>query len=637
MKRPSAGIEPASIVEALFAARTIGVALLDRELRYVRVNDVLAEINRTPADEHVGRTSAEVIPQLAPRVTAFQRRVLESAEPLIDVRVAAEPDEGRGPRTFRASYVPVLAPNGSVGGVLVTIVEATALAEAEAAARLQDELFRQVAENVDAVFWLADPETNAYLYVSPAYESLWGLDSGELLRGERRFLDYVHPEDRERASEAFGRIVDGYVVEFRVELPDGRTVWAHDHAFPIRAADGAVVRVAGITADVTERRQLEAQLVQAQKLESLGRLAGGIAHDFNNYLTAMNGFGQLALLRASRGDDPSKELREVLAAGERAAQLTGQLLAFGRARSHHVEPLDLNGVVAVMEGLVRGMLGEGIDLVLSADPSIGVVHADPGQLEQVVMNLVVNARDAMPEGGTLTIATRSVDAAERAPVAEQPTEPRRWVELAVTDTGSGMDEETRARALEPFFTTKEPGSGTGLGLAVVYGIARSLEGEIEIASAPGRGTTVAVRLPEHPHAGDTGGEAPPAAIETAGSETVLVVEDEDAVRSLVRQVLEECGYGVLEARSGEEALALLSADEPPVDILVSDVVMPQMGGPELARLVAARRPLVKVLFISGYSEHDRVATRLGRADALLHKPFTPDELARRVRALLDRS
>jgi len=622
-------LDPSAIVDALFASSTIGVALLDRGLRYVRVNDALATINLRPAAEHIGRRSADLIPWRQPPVTDFQRQVLETGEPVVDVAVTDSAESTQWPtdRTFRASYFPVCGTEGggqrTVVGILVIVIEATALVEAVEVARHRDELFRRVAENIDSVLWLATPD-NRTLYVSPAASTMWGLDPDALARGDDSFRNYIHPDDRASAIAELDRPTEGKAVEFRIVLPDGRTRWVREHAFPIYDTDGSVYQIAGFTTDITERRELESRLIQAQRLESLGQLAGGIAHDFNNYLTAMNGFGQLALMRAGRGEVPTSEIREVLAAGQRAAQLTSQLLAFGRARPQHVERLDLNGVIGLLEGLIRRVSGEDVELALDLDPRIDLVQADPGQLEQVVMNLTVNARDAMPGGGTLTIATRSAEDAGR-----------HFVELAVTDTGSGMTRETAAHAFEPFFTTKEPGVGTGLGLAVVYGVAHSLGGGVTIESQEGVGTTVAVRLPGIPRSESPEPEDEGAPGMASGSETVLVVEDEDAVRALVRQVLEARGYRVLDARSGTDALELIQREPARIDLLLTDVVMSHMSGPQLAAQVLGQRSEVRVLYTSGHSDRGRAAHQLQPDDELLDKPFTPDELARRVRAALD--
>jgi PAS domain S-box-containing protein len=622
-------LDPSAIVDALFASTTVGVALLDRELRYVRVNEALAAINLASAAEHIGRTSAELAPWRQPAVMEFQRQVLDTGEPVVDLAVIDSAESANWPtdRTFRASYFPIRGSDDNDGdtvlGILVIGTESTALVAAKEAARHRDELFHRVAENIDSLLWLSTPD-NRLLYVSPAASTLWGIDPQVLLRGDELFRDYVHPDDRETAYAAFDRLADGYEVEFRIVLRDGRIRWVREHAFPICETDGTVYQVAGFSTDITDRRELESRLIQAQRLESLGQLAGGIAHDFNNYLTAMNGFGQLALMRAGRGEVPTSEIREVLAAGQRAAQLTSQLLAFGRARPQHVERLDLNGVIGLLEGLIRRVSGEDVELALELDPDIGLVQADPGQLEQVVMNLAVNARDAMPGGGTLTIATRPFDDAGR-----------QFVELAVTDIGSGMSRETAAHAFEPFFTTKEPGVGTGLGLAVVYGVAHSLDGDVSIESEEGAGTTVAVRLPAIPRSEDPESDDEAAPGMSSGSETVLVVEDEDAVRALVRQVLEARGYRVLDARSGEDALELIEQEPARIDLLLTDVVMSHMSGPQLAAQVLGQRSDVRVLYTSGHSDRGRAAHQLRPDDELLDKPFTPDELARRVRATLD--
>jgi PAS domain S-box-containing protein len=590
---------------------------------------VLATVNLVPAAEHIGRTSAELIPWRQPPVTEFQQRVLDTGRPVVDVAVTDPAEDVRWAtdRTFRASYFPVRQADEHgeqiVVGILVIVVEATALVEAVEEARHRDELFRRVAENIDSLLWLSTPD-NRLLYVSPAASTLWGMDSQALVGGEERFRAYVHPEDREIAYAEFDRLAEGYAVEFRIVLADGRVRWVREHAFPIFDTDGTVYQVAGFSTDITERRELESRLIQAQRLESLGQLAGGIAHDFNNYLTAMNGFGQLALMRAGRGEVPTNEIREVLAAGQRAAQLTSQLLAFGRGRPQHVERLDLNGVIGLVEGLIRRVSGEDVEVVLDLDPTIGLVRADPGQLEQVVMNLAVNARDAMAGGGRLTIATRPVDAADGG-----------FVALSVADTGSGMSRDTAAHAFEPFFTTKEPGVGTGLGLAVVYGVARSLDGDVAIESEEGVGTTVVVRLPAIPRSAEAENEQDSTAGVASGSETVLVVEDEDAVRALMRQVLESRGYHVLDARSGDDALALLASETTHVDLLLTDVVMARMAGPQLATHVREQRPGIRVLYTSGHSDRGRAAHQIQPDDQLLDKPFTPDELARRVRATLD--
>jgi two-component system cell cycle sensor histidine kinase/response regulator CckA len=372
--------------------------------------------------------------------------------------------------------------------------------------------------------------------------------------------------------------------------------------------------------DVTERRQLEAELLNAQKLESLGRLAGGVAHDFNNLLTGITGYASLLLERAGADTELARDLTEIKRAADRAAELTQQLLAFGRRQLFSPQPVDLNALVTQVTGLLRRLLGDQIELVLRPDSALGVVRADPGQVEQVIVNLVVNARDALPTGGRVTIETRNADDA--------------WVELVVTDNGVGMDESTRAQVFEPFFTTRE--QGTGLGLSSVYGIVQQSGGAVAVESDPGAGSTFTVRLPRVSEAAESA-PTPTTTPETRpGSETVLLVEDEDVVRDLARRVLERHGYTVFACAYGAEAVKLSESHGGRIDLLLTDVVMPGMRGYEVARKVAAMRPEIKILYMSGYAEEALVGGPADGGGALIEKPFAIDALARRVREELER-
>ncbi len=401
------------------------------------------------------------------------------------------------------------------------------------------------------------------------------------------------------------------------------------------AAGGGVEFIATISRDETERRRLEEQLRHSQKMEAIGRLAGGVAHDFNNLLTGIIGYAELALRRLPPADALAHDLEEIRKAGRRAADLTRQLLAFSRKQVLQPRVVDLGQLVADMEKLLRRVIGEDVDLRIPRPPILGRVRADPGQLEQVVMNLAVNARDAMPRGGTLTIAVGAAPAdAGNAPKAGAPPSP--FVALAVTDTGSGMTDEVKAHLFEPFFTTKAVGKGTGLGLSTVYGIVEQSGGRIEVESASGRGTTFRILLPrveaEESPARDrpTRGEPP------RGRETILLVEDEDPLRTLAGRVLRESGYAVLEARDGEEALRIASGLPAPPDLVVTDVVMPRLGGPDLAGRLAALWPALRFLYMTGYVAEE--TARRGLADpsrALLEKPFSPGALLARVRDVLD--
>ncbi|MEW6545107.1 MAG: PAS domain S-box protein [Nitrospirota bacterium] len=402
-----------------------------------------------------------------------------------------------------------------------------------------------------------------------------------------------------------------------------------------------LTQAAGVLLDSDRRRQreaaLHAQLWQAQKLEAIGRLAGGIAHDFNNLLTVINGYSA-ALVRQLGADHPLRRLPlEIQKAGDRAAALTHQLLAFGRRQVLEPRVLSLNDCVTAMSTMLQRLIGEHIHLANVRDPGLGCVQADQAQIEQVIMNLVLNARDAMPDGGTLTITTANVelDTGQAKSLGEVPPGP--YVSLAVTDTGHGMDAETQARIFEPFFTTKAQGQGTGLGLASVYGIVTQSGGAITVHSAPGQGTTFTVYLPRVSGQPDRIAPSERPGEPVAGSETVLLVEDEDAVRELLGEALKSAGYRVLEARHGDEALAISARHEAPIHLLLTDVVMPGMSGRELAHRLTPQRPDMKVLYMSGYTS-DAIARHgvLEPGIALIQKPFTPAALTAKIREVLNR-
>jgi signal transduction histidine kinase/ActR/RegA family two-component response regulator len=388
--------------------------------------------------------------------------------------------------------------------------------------------------------------------------------------------------------------------------------------------------------DSAERAQLEEQLRQSQKMEAIGQLAGGVAHDFNNLLTVITGYTEMLLDNVASHEPERVPLEEIRKAGDRAASLTHQLLAFSRKQILEPKILDLNTTIADIEKMLRRVIGEHIDLVTVLKGDLRPVKADPGQIQQVILNLAVNARDAMPAGGKLTVETANVNLDHAYAETHVEVQPGPYVMLAVSDTGCGMAPEILARVFEPFFTTKEVAKGTGMGLATVYGIVKQSGGSICVYSEPGNGTVFKIYLPSS--TGDSAEEnlSGPDAEIPRGTETVLVVEDEEAVRGLTRQVLEVNGYTVLEARHGDEAITLCQQIAEPIDLLLTDVIMPQMNGPELAARVTELYPALKVLFVSGYADHAIV--RHGTLDpdtSFLQKPFSPAELARKVREVLD--
>jgi nitrogen-specific signal transduction histidine kinase/ActR/RegA family two-component response regulator len=393
-----------------------------------------------------------------------------------------------------------------------------------------------------------------------------------------------------------------------------------------------------VARDSTERRRLEDQLRQAQKMEAVGRLAGGIAHEFNNLLCVITGYSTLAAEGLAEGKPLRRDLAEIVRAADRATSLTRQLLAFSRKQMVVPRVFDLNSLLADLDRLLRRVLGEDVELVLAPAAEPLPIKADHNQLEQVLMNLVVNARDAMPRGGQLTISTADVERDAAALLDHPKAAPGRYVRLVVRDTGCGMDREVLARLFEPFFTTKEPGKGTGLGLATVLGIVDQSGGHVEVSSEPTRGTAFRVYLPRYQPAREAA--LPPPSVEPnppGGAETILLVEDEDGVRALAGQTLRQHGYHVLEAADGEEALEVSRRSLEPIHLLLSDVVMPKLGGPVLAERLLPGRPGLKVLFMSGFTDSALVRHGVVSGEVeCLFKPFTPTALAAKVREVLDR-
>jgi signal transduction histidine kinase len=385
-----------------------------------------------------------------------------------------------------------------------------------------------------------------------------------------------------------------------------------------------------------EVQEQATQLQHAQRMEGIGMLAGGVAHDFNNLLTIISGYSEMVIGRM-KPDDPSRAMiQQIFKAGERATTLTRQLLAFSRKQILQVQILDLNSLIADAEKMLSRLIGENVKIVTESDPTLGHVKADAGQIEQILLNLCVNARDAMPKGGRITIVTRNVELDDGYAREHPYVKPGRFVLLDVRDTGAGMDEATKARLFEPFFTTKELGKGTGLGLATVYGIVKQSGGSIECDSEIGRGTRFQIYLPRVEQVGSASKSAVDESKAPRGTETLLVVDDEDEVRSLVRFALQSFGYQVLDAASGAEALMLSRAHQTAIHLLVTDVVMPDMSGRELADRLTALRPNLKVLYVSGYTDDAIILNGVAAGGAsFLAKPITPGMLARKVRMVLD--
>jgi PAS domain S-box-containing protein len=483
-------------------------------------------------------------------------------------------------------------------------------------------------------------------YVSPAVQQVLGYESADLI-GKIAY-ELLHPDDRERVEGLLGLLRDDppMVVswEFRALHKDGSTRRLEGTGTNL-IADPAVQGLVGNFRDVTERklaeeslRRTEEQLRQARKMEAIGSLAGGVAHDFNNLLSVILSYATMLAGDLPQGDPMRDDLDEIRAAGERAAALTRQLLAFSRQQILSPKTLNLNEVVTGMERMLRRLVGSHIEFTVIATPSLGKVTVDPSQIEQVIMNLVVNARDAMSRGGKLTIETANADLDDRNLAEELGVTLGPYVALTIADTGVGMDDATQRRMFEPFFTTKERGKGTGLGLATVFGIVKQSGGGIAVQSEPGAGTIFKVYLPRvgvGPPVEWRPSQAPPSGT-MRGTETILLVEDEERVRSLVRTILRRHGYQVLEAQSGGDALLICEQYIASIDLLLTDVVMPRMSGRQLAERLRTVRPAMKVLFMSGYT--DTAIVNRGVLDpglAFLQKPITPETLTHKIREVLD--
>jgi nitrogen-specific signal transduction histidine kinase/CheY-like chemotaxis protein len=391
-----------------------------------------------------------------------------------------------------------------------------------------------------------------------------------------------------------------------------------------------------VLTDITEAKRLQHQFLQAQKMEAFGQVAGGIAHDFNNLLTAIIGYSELVLDRIPDQPDVAADIEEIKKAGERASQLTRQLLMFSRKQLLVPQVLGLNQVVSSFEKMLRRIISEDIRFEIVAMPSLGRTKADPGQIEQLLMNLVVNARDAMPQGGTLTIATANVVLDAEFIRNHAAAVPGRYVSLAVQDTGCGMTLDVLARVFEPFFTTKGPAKGTGLGLSTVYGLVQQSGGYLTVESTPGVGTTVTTYLPTVDDVVESAAGRPRSAQTLEGTETILLVEDEAGVRNLMRKILERYGYRVLHARDADQAIAIEDDYRGAIHLLVSDMIMPGLSGPDLAQRIVRRRPAIKVLFVSGYASREALDFGVSSQNArFLQKPFRPETLAEKVRERLD--
>jgi PAS domain S-box-containing protein len=510
--------------------------------------------------------------------------------------------------------------------------------EAEKARADAENKYRTLVEQVAAISYIAELGINGqWHYISPQVEAITGYSQDEWLTNSRDWTRHIPQEDHSviQAAEDASLRGERFQAEYRIVRKDGAVIWVSDTAVVVSGSNSHPV-MEGIIVDITERKLLENQLQQSRRMEAVGRLAGGIAHDFNNLLTIIKGYAELAEQRTAMQPELRADIQQIENAAERASTLIRQLLAFSRRQVLQPKIIDLNAIVLGLDKLLGRLMGEHIEMVTRCGANVGHVKADPAQVEQVIMNLVVNARDAMPKGGRLTVETVNVELDSTYARDHVSVKPGSYVMLAVSDSGIGMSPETVAHIFEPFYTTKESGQGTGLGLSTVYGIVKQSGGYIWVYSEPGKGTTFKVYLPRVAAPVEAKPEVMEVQTAGKGSETILLVEDEEAVRELASRILSAKGYSVVAAKSTKEAEQFAEKHGGKIHLLLTDIIMPGTSGRELATRITARHPRTRVLYMSGYT--DNVLAQGGVLEpglSFLQKPFTPGTLVQKVRDVLD--
>ncbi len=614
------------------------IAVLDAEGRITFASDSVERVLGHRPSDLVGRPLRSLV---HPSDTARLDQALETTignRTAVTVECRLQHQNG-GWRVIEAIGRSMLD-DPHIAGVVVNARDITDRKESEERLREAKEHLAAVIETSPLAIYVLDLAGHVTSW-NKAAEDIFGWREDEVLTRE---LPTIRPQDR---GDFLGMLASGRAghkigqIELRHVHKDGHNIDVSVWNSLLRDEDGRPVGLVAVVADVTERRRLEDQFRQAQKMEAIGRLAGGVAHDFNNLLTVITGYSQLAANRVPAGSPAGNDMQEVLRAADRAASLTKRLMTLSRRRVLEPAVLDLNSIVTEIEGMLRRVLGEDVDLVTRLQPDLGPIHADRSQMEMVLLNLAINARDAMPDGGTLTIETSNIAPdleTKNASPRQPPSMPGACVMIAISDSGLGMDSHVRAHVFEPFFTTKEPGKGTGLGLSTSYGIVRQHGGDIWVDSEPGAGTTFRIYLPiAHPK------EAPAlqavaAVSQVDGTETILVVEDEAGVASVMRESLRLHGYHVLEANDPARALAIASEYPRPIHLLVSDMVLHSGYGVDLATQIRRIRPGIRVLFVSGYTGTAQPGQSfLDTGDPFLQKPFSPEVLAAKAREVLNQS
>jgi PAS domain S-box-containing protein len=605
----------------------------DLDGRFLSLNRQFEKTWHIRREDFIGKTSDGLVsPELADIVRAQDQAIVETGASQTHEVTVTTP---AGERTFLVLKFPLFGLDGVVYATCAISTDISESKQAVEALKETEQQFRATFEQA-AVGIVHNTLDAKWLRVNQRFCDIVGYTREEIL--ERTFQDLTHPDDFEIDFDNLRRLVEDeiqrYSMEKRYRHKDGTIIWIYLTVSLVRGSSGEPKYFISVVEDITNRKRVEEQLGHAQKLDSIGRLAGGIAHDFNNLLTAILGFTEMAAERVSGDAETSEFLANTLHAGERAAALTRQLLAFARRQMIEPRVIDLNVLLLQLDKMLRRIIGEDIELIMLPEVPLWEVRADPSQVEQVIVNLAVNARDAMPEGGSLTIETRAVVLDEEYARQYAEVVPGEYVMLAVSDTGMGMTEEVKRHIFEPFFTTKGPGHGTGLGLATCYGIVKQSGGHLWFYSEPGKGSTFKVYIPRAQGvAAVTKEDIKHLA---GGTETILLVEDEALVREFALRTLTDRGYKVLEAANGIDALAVASAYTEPINLLLNDVVMPHMGGKVLVEKVTLDRPNIAVLYTSGYTDQAIVHHgSLEEGVKFLQKPYTPSSLSRKVRETLD--
>jgi len=623
-----------ALLEATLEATHDGIVVVDLNRRVVLWNRNIARMLNLTDDTiaaGVDAINAALAPQIenGDELRATSKRLW--ADPQTPVLDTLRFKDGRVFERFIAPH----RVGDDVVWLVASVHDVTERANIQHALE-QNRAFLEKAQEVAHIgSWVAELDGSQRVDWSRETSRIFGIDGVNVNGHTASALAFVHPDDREplrAAAQAAIASTDRYETEHRIVRADGSVRWVHERADIVRDADHRPLRMIGTIQDITDRRQLEDQLRQAQKMEAIGRLAGGIAHDINNALTAIAGYSELAL-GAVAADHPARaDVEEIRRAAERAGSVTRQLLAFSRKQLIEPRLFDVNDTVAAMARLLSRLVGADVTVRTQLGTDLRPVVGDPGQLEQAIVNLALNARDAMPSGGEVSLVTSLVAVDEEMARRNVPMPPGEYVHLAVSDTGHGMTAETQARIFEPFFTTKPAGKGTGLGLSMVYGTLKQIGGFVFVSSELGRGTTFNLYIPPAPGARAAASRAPDASSASARA-TILVAEDEPAVRQIVASTL-RADYDVLLAASGDEALAIADTLSGPPDLLLTDAVMPGKSGVEVAARLVEKWPALRVMFMSGFTDEDLSLSRSTHPVGVIQKPFTPRDLRARVREAL---